>query len=201
MPNPNVSTCEYEALGRRIAKHVSRPFAPDEYFYYDGNRIVEHYKGSDASLSLHRQYVWGFDYIDELVAYYADGGSTPRFVLQDANYNVIAAAENDSGIIQQYSYEPYGDMFAAEDVLSDSGIPITIPVELPSQAIDLSTPSPASTARCHAARARSRPTHATSSEALREHGHRRGECSSESTLTRAAIFQSRNADMRVGLRS
>ncbi|MCO6436249.1 MAG: hypothetical protein J5J06_04085 [Phycisphaerae bacterium] len=134
------STYEYDALGRRIAKHVSRPFAPDEYFYYDGNRVVEHYKGSDASLSLHRQYVWGFDYIDELIGYCADGGSTPRFVLQDANYNVIAAAANNAGIFQQYSYEPHGDLFAAEDVLSDSGIPITIPVELPSQAIDLSTP-------------------------------------------------------------
>ncbi|MCO6436246.1 MAG: hypothetical protein J5J06_04070 [Phycisphaerae bacterium] len=135
-----IATYEYDALGRRIAKHVSRPIDPDEYFYYDGNRIVEHYKGSDASLSLHRQYVWGFDYIDELIGYYADGGSTPRFVLQDASYNVIATATNTEGITQQYSYEPYGDMFAAEDVLSDSGIPITIPVELPSQAIDLSTP-------------------------------------------------------------
>ena len=35
---------------------------PTEYFYYLGNRIVEHHKDDGTgTLSLHRQYVYGLD--------------------------------------------------------------------------------------------------------------------------------------------
>ena len=60
------------------------------------------------------EFVYGLDYIDEHVAEYNSAGQL-RFVIQDANYNVVATTDENNVLHQQYSYEPYGILFAAEE--------------------------------------------------------------------------------------
>lgn len=92
----------------------------------------------DAEIKLLRRFVYGLNYIDELVAQITpatttDDGGTPtpipshvRFVLQDANYNVMGLArEWDAGLIRQYRYEPYGD-FERDVSGAVTGVPGTI---------------------------------------------------------------------------
>ncbi len=95
-----------------------------DYFYYDGHRPLEHHKHNGTSLALYRQYVYGLDYIDEVVAYY-DSDETPtdpHFILQDVNYNVVATTDHEGYLEQQYNYKPYGERLAAERIESDGTI-------------------------------------------------------------------------------
>ena len=133
----------YDALGRRVARYDEQADTAD-YFHYDGNRVVEEWHDGDTDNQFNvaarrRQYVWGLDYIDELVAQ-SNGpatSSTDYFVHQDANYNVVAltlAEDASSGgplagtLVEQYSYTPYGEPFALENgggEVLPSGVPST----------------------------------------------------------------------------
>ena len=133
----------YDALGRRVARYDEEADTAD-YFHYDGNRVVEEWHDDDTDNQFNvaarrRQYVWGLDYIDELVEQ-TNGpatSSTDYFVHQDANYNVVALtlAEDVSpsgplagALVEQYSYEPYGEPFAVENgggEVLPSGVPST----------------------------------------------------------------------------
>ncbi len=90
-----------------------------DYFYYDGHRVLEHRKtsASDTAVEPHRRYVYGLDYIDEVVAYYDTGAADPdpHFVLQDANYDVVGVTDHLGYLEQQYSYAPYGAYQHIED--------------------------------------------------------------------------------------
>jgi len=64
-----------------------------------------------------KQWVWGLEYIDELVQIAinddpADTGEndceTMYYALQDANYNVIGLVESDGDLKERYEYTPYG---------------------------------------------------------------------------------------------
>ncbi len=114
----------YDALGRRINKRVYNSEALNttgygDYFYYDGHRVLEHRKtnASDTAVEPHRRYVYGLDYIDEVVAYYDTGAADPdpHFVLQDANYDVVGVTDHTGILEQQYSYAPYGAYQHIED--------------------------------------------------------------------------------------
>ncbi len=128
-PGDLIATYDYDVLGRMIHKTVSgsgnlNTTGDGDYFYYDGHRLLEHHKHNGTSLALHRQYVYGLDYIDEVVAYY-DSDETPtdpHFILQDANYNVVATTDHDGHLEQQYNYKPYGERLAAERIESDGTI-------------------------------------------------------------------------------
>ena len=223
----------YDALGRRISKHVENcgslnTQAPGDFFYYDGNRVVEYHKtvlqqpppppppppppggekrvegasdgndaeyakdmpgnplrfageglgeignagsavrtdgvasgvpagrpdqvrvddinarqkhevlaGNDVPLGKHssvnyseggegdnpvdlvldQEYVYGTQYIDELVAFYAHQVSLPnwRYVFQDAGYNVVGYLSHTGSLMRQYAYHPYGQLQAVEN--------------------------------------------------------------------------------------
>ncbi len=114
----------YDALGRRINKRVYNSEALNttgygDYFYYDGHRVLEHRKTNAAGTAVepHRRYVYGLDYIDEVVAYYDTGAADPdpHFVLQDANYDVVGVTDHQGYLQQQYSYAPYGAYQHIED--------------------------------------------------------------------------------------
>jgi len=71
---------------------------------YDGWQCIEERNATtDAVL---RQYIYGAHYLDELVAKLEDSSLT--FYLQDANYNVVALADEDGDVTERYWYEPYG---------------------------------------------------------------------------------------------
>ena len=125
-PNPQtrgISTYSYDALGRRINKTVANSGALNtagagDFFYYDGNRLLEHHHDSPTSGEDYlREYVWGLEYIDEAVAQYdTEPGQAAElfFILIDANYNVVAVVDAGN-LVQQYSYWPYGTLLAVED--------------------------------------------------------------------------------------
>ena len=117
-----VAWYKYDALGRRIYKGVFDPSDQEwdgNYFYYDGHRMLEHRKtnAGNTAVEPHRRYVYGLDYIDEVVAYYDTGSADPdpHFVLQDANYDVVAVTDHQGYLEQQYSYAPYGAYQYIED--------------------------------------------------------------------------------------
>ncbi len=117
-----VAWYKYDALGRRIYKGVFDPSDQEwdgDYFYYDGHRVLEHRKTNAAGTAVepHRRYVYGLDYIDEVVAYYDTGSAdpNPHFVLQDANYDVVGVTDHQGYLEQQYSYAPYGAYQHIED--------------------------------------------------------------------------------------
>ena len=55
-----------------------------------------------------RQYVYGSQYLDELVARRDPSDGSLKFYLQDANYNVVALADDEGAVVERYWYEPYG---------------------------------------------------------------------------------------------
>ena len=148
----------YDGLGRLI--RAERP-VPDtgtpghtlvEDYYYDGvRRLQETTKtiitGSvpeqlapNGDPATGREYVYGPDYVDEVVAQIDDpgasptGGDQPRviFILQDANYNVVALLglpDPQTGaipLLAQYSYEPYGGRTHADEpgITADNDNPL-----------------------------------------------------------------------------
>ena len=67
-----------------------------------------------GNLSLHRQYVYGLNYVDEPVAYFDAAGTTPHFILQDANYDVVGVTSDQGVLEQQYTLSPYGQYLYIE---------------------------------------------------------------------------------------
>jgi len=62
-----------------------------------------------------RQYVYGAQYIDEVVCKIEDPGGTPGklFYLHDCNYNVVALTNTSGEVQERYNYEPYGGLTIA----------------------------------------------------------------------------------------
>jgi RHS repeat-associated protein len=109
--------CHYRAgsfFNRRLGRRISKTVGTDtEYFYYDGNRVIETHRDTGAGPALESQYVYGLDYIDEPVAKYDATGLT-HFIHQDANYNVVALTDATGALAEQYAYHPYGEYLAKE---------------------------------------------------------------------------------------
>lgn len=61
-----VGTMTYDGLGRRVTKTVTNSGDWDctYRFYYNGRQLIETRDGLDEVL---KQYVWGTQYVDELV--------------------------------------------------------------------------------------------------------------------------------------
>ena len=120
-PNWNLkATYVYDGLNRRVKKDLDS--GTDILYIYDGWQCIEERNAASPSTVL-RQYVYGSQYIDEVVCKIEDPGGTPAklFYLHDCNYNVVALT-NTSGVVQErYNYEPYGGLTIAEadyDVIS-----------------------------------------------------------------------------------
>ena len=72
------------------------------------------------------QYAYGLRYVDDLVCRDAtpDGGSTTRiYYLSDRQFNVVAIADTSGGVLERYSYTPYGQRTVLTDafVVKTSG--------------------------------------------------------------------------------
>lgn len=74
-----------------------------------------------------RDFVWGLQYIDELVVQYDDRSldsaydlPTTLYTLTDASYNVVGLA-GDAGWYRQYRYKPYGEMYEADKATNYEG--------------------------------------------------------------------------------
>ncbi len=70
------------------------------------------------------EYVYGPGYVDEFVLESQKSGSAQQdfYVLQDANFNVMALTDANGGVVEQYQWEPYG-LLAAKDTDTGGTIP------------------------------------------------------------------------------
>ena len=93
-------------MGRRITKIVSKSGNLDGtyQFYYDGQRVVEAYLDSETSPI--KEYIWGLQYIDELVQTDVDG--TDYYALTDTKYCVLGLVDSSGGYVERYEYTPDG---------------------------------------------------------------------------------------------
>jgi YD repeat-containing protein len=121
----------YDALGRRISRQVPWAYDSDSrwtWYYHDGVRRVMEVnrdplpqagiggnpepQGSYVTYA-DREYIWGPDYVDERL-WQVDRPGATAFVLQDANYNVVALVDPQGAVLAQYDYDPYGQPVAAD---------------------------------------------------------------------------------------
>ncbi|MBE7456581.1 MAG: RHS repeat-associated core domain-containing protein [Planctomycetia bacterium] len=100
-----VGVYAYYADNRRASKVVSNRGDLDgvTYFFYDGLREIEERNGSEQ---VTQQYLWGHEYIDQLLMIRGAGGTW--FVHQDANWNVIALTTPNGDVAEEVQYQPYG---------------------------------------------------------------------------------------------
>ncbi|MCG3136725.1 MAG: hypothetical protein HJJLKODD_00561 [Phycisphaerae bacterium] len=64
-----------------------------------------------------REYIYGPSYVDEFVAQ-VDRYGNPWYILQDGNFNVTGLASAAGNIVHQYTYSPYGQIVAQEQLAS-----------------------------------------------------------------------------------
>jgi RHS repeat-associated protein len=78
-------------------------------------RNIETRNGSDLVL---KQYVWGVDYVDQLVQVAVNNDPTDvteddvetfYWALHDAQYNVIGLVDDAGTMVERYEYTPYGE--------------------------------------------------------------------------------------------
>ncbi|MCB9844668.1 MAG: hypothetical protein H6811_01595 [Phycisphaeraceae bacterium] len=125
----------YDGLGRLIRTQRPRPGTggqqPTEVithqFYYDGVRRIQDVEtvpvqasgggpvpiGQQGQWSLQTrlgcEYIHSPGYVDEFVCS-VDRFGAPSFILQDANYNVIALTDAAGAVLTQYTWDPYGQL-------------------------------------------------------------------------------------------
>jgi len=113
-----IATYAAYADNRRSKKVVSNRGDLDgtTYFFYDGPQVIEERNGSQE---VTQQYVWGEQYVDELLMIMGENGT--YFAWQDANWNVIGLTNPAGKLVEEYSYTPYGRMEAKRHtVLGDA---------------------------------------------------------------------------------
>ncbi|MBU0639363.1 MAG: hypothetical protein KKB50_10910 [Planctomycetes bacterium] len=125
----------HDGLGRLICKEtLSDPlwelWRTDDH-YYDGVRRIQQQTyeppeiigggGLDSFLDgggfldgrsaeyFEREYIYGPDYVDEFVLQ-TDRDGDAVYMLQDANYNVVATLDDAGAVLKQWQYEPYGEV-------------------------------------------------------------------------------------------
>lgn len=110
-----ISEYQYDAEGRRIAKKIFASGVLDEthhiYLTPDWQTVEERI---DSSSNAKRQFVWGMQYIDDLVLRDRDTTSNGAlderlYGLHDANWNIVAIANNTGTIQQRFAYQPFGE--------------------------------------------------------------------------------------------
>jgi len=117
-PGDPVAAYEYDGANRRIEKTVGsgESAVTTDFLYNEQWQIVEVRQNDDADPL--DQYVWDVRYIDAPVVRfhdgntdgdYADAGDNTLYATNDANMNVTALVDGDSGSeVERYVYTPYG---------------------------------------------------------------------------------------------
>ena len=110
----------YDALGRLIkgGEQTTDGLATVHY-YYDGVRRIQEVVDPSSPTgtgTTRGEYVYGPDYVDEFVlqSYSLGSGQGDRqqkmYMLQDANYNVMALVNATGGVLEHYQWDPYGTL-------------------------------------------------------------------------------------------
>ena len=99
----------YDGRGFRVTR--TTPAETRHFYYADDWRVLEERVG--ISTAAERQFVWGTRYVDELVLRDRDADGTGTlgerlYALQDANWNVVALADDAGAVRERYGYAAYG---------------------------------------------------------------------------------------------
>src|SRR5690606_13445786 len=104
----------YDALGRRIRETAG---SGEEYYYGAGWQVLSERDGPTSSDDTLREYVWGLQYIDEILARdedktgdgdTRDAGDETIYYVQDANWNVRTLLDDSGSAVGRVLYDPYG---------------------------------------------------------------------------------------------
>ncbi len=121
-----------DAPGRLIAagEQTTDGLATVHYFYEGVRRIQEVVDPSSptGTGTTRGEYVYGPDYVDEFVlqSYSLGSGQGDRqakmYMLQDANYNVMALVNDTGGVLEQYQWDPYGTLVSKQTTASPAPV-------------------------------------------------------------------------------
>ncbi|WP_428940607.1 RHS repeat domain-containing protein [Fontivita pretiosa] len=111
-----VAAYSYDGLGRRIIKKTydsGGSLTETRQFYYSNEWQVLEERVDGRSNPQERQYVWGTQYVDELILRdrdTADDGNLNErhYALQDANYSLTCIIDTAGDAAERYVYTPYG---------------------------------------------------------------------------------------------
>ena len=111
----------YDGTGRRVGKTLTYRGDLDgtEHYYYDGSKQIEMRQVLSGQEAVMRQYLWGTQYVDEIVRVDINGdylsnndclgaADASYYYHQDANWNVVAVTDNTGAVVQRISYSAYG---------------------------------------------------------------------------------------------
>ena len=107
--NKLIAKYAYDALGRRIRKQVfsNSKFAETRIYVHSGDRVADEYQARRGNrFSILRRYVYG-NYVDDVVGVIY-GSSSFYYYHQDRQYSSRGLTNGRGGIVESYSYTPYG---------------------------------------------------------------------------------------------
>ncbi|HOW71179.1 MAG TPA: hypothetical protein PKY77_11305 [Phycisphaerae bacterium] len=124
----------YDALGRLVAAgEQTTDGLKTVHYYYDGVRRIQEVVDPSSPTgtgTTRGEYVYGPDYVDEFVlqSYSLGSGQGDRqakmYMLQDANYNVMALVDATGGVLEQYQWDPYGTLVSKQTTASPAPVRI-----------------------------------------------------------------------------
>jgi len=88
-------------------------------FYYDGAREIAEYNSAETTGTLTQAYVWGTQYVDELLMMFGNSGT--YFAWQDANWLVSGLTTPGGRLAEEYNYTPYGPVLARRHTVFGDG--------------------------------------------------------------------------------
>ncbi len=121
--NEDVVVAAYEVYGdnRRTKKTVTNRGDLDAtvYYYHDGDQVIAEYNSLGATAEPAQSYVWGVQYVDELLMLMGENGT--YFAWQDSNWNVIGLTTPGGKLAEEYNYSPYGRVLARRHTVFGNG--------------------------------------------------------------------------------
>ncbi|MEX2670943.1 MAG: hypothetical protein WD294_02410 [Phycisphaeraceae bacterium] len=115
-----VAEYEWDGMGRRIVATSYDDGLLDEtrHFYYSqAHQILEERVDGTADSDMDLQYVWGAQYVDELICRDRPGDASSSsssadaeriYVTYDPSYRITALVDGDKNVLERYRYSPYG---------------------------------------------------------------------------------------------
>jgi RHS repeat-associated protein len=97
---------KYNGLGQTIKRTNSSTLFDTYYYFSAENQIVEELKVSDGSSI--SWYVWGSQYIDDIVMRGKASASDDRYYVLDARNNVTTVLSNAGSVQTRFVYDAYG---------------------------------------------------------------------------------------------
>ena len=103
--SPGMISYEYDALGRRVLKHVDKEKI---VFVCKGQRVIAEYKQpkKNTPFELQREYVYG-TYVDDILAK-VEADNSILYYHSDRQFNVRGLTDSVGNIIELYAYTVYG---------------------------------------------------------------------------------------------